>query len=98
MMHYRHLITDDDYDVITSAPNDMKINCLILQYVKLMDVPMLLEFCNVLKSIETQQCIGKTLGKGKNFGLLIKTIKLLLKYMTVHVNVFYKLACMVAAK
>ena len=66
MMHYKHLITDDDYDVITSAPNDIKINCLILQYVKLMDVPMLLKFCNVLKSIETQQYIGKTLETGKH--------------------------------
>ena len=65
MMHCKHLITDDDYDVITSAPNDIKMNCLILQYVKMMDVPMLLEFCDILKGIETQQCIGETLEKCK---------------------------------
>jgi len=66
MMHYRHLITDDDYDVITSAPNDIKMNCLILYYVKLMDVPMLVEFCNLLKDISTQCWIGEILGECKD--------------------------------
>jgi len=65
MMHCKHLITDDDYDVITSAPNDIKMNCLILQYVKVMDVSMLLEFCDILKNVETQQYIGETLGTCK---------------------------------
>jgi len=63
MMHCKHLITDDDYDMITSAPNDIKMNCSILQYVKLMDVPMLLEFCDVFRSIETQHWIGECLEK-----------------------------------
>ena len=61
MMHCKHLITDDDYDVITSAPNDMKMNCLILQYVKMMELSKLLEFCNILKDIEVQQSIGENL-------------------------------------
>ena len=61
MMHCKHLITDDDYDVITSAPNEMKMNCLTLQYVKMMDLSKLFEFCNILKDIETQHSIGETL-------------------------------------
>jgi len=61
LMYCKHLITDDDYDVITSAPNDMKMNCLILQYVKMMDTQMILEFCNVLKIVDTQKYIGETL-------------------------------------
>jgi len=65
MMHCKHLITDDDYHVITSAPNDMKMNCIILQYVKLMDIPMLLEFCEILKMIESQNYIGEKLKASK---------------------------------
>ena len=61
MMQCEHLITDDDYEAITTAPNDTKMNCLLLQYVKLMDLKMLLKFCDILKSIETQQDIGKSL-------------------------------------
>lgn len=61
MMHCEHLITDDDYEAITTAPNDIKMNCLLLQYVKLMDLKMLLKFCDILKSIETQRDIGKSL-------------------------------------
>jgi len=54
MMHCKHLITDDDYDVITSAPNDLKMNSLILQYLKLMGRDRLIKFCFVLKGIETR--------------------------------------------
>ena len=61
IMQCKHLITDDDYEAIISAPNDTKMNCLLLQYVKLMDTNMLLKFCDVLKSIETQRSIGETL-------------------------------------
>ena len=61
MMQCEHLITDDDYEAITTAPNDTKMNCLLLQYVKLMDTKMLLKFCDILKSIETQRDIGKSL-------------------------------------
>ena len=64
MMHCKHLITDDDYDVITSAPNDIKMNSLILQYVKMMSHSMFLEFCGILKGIETQRRIGVTLEAG----------------------------------
>ena len=31
MMHCEHLITDSDYEAITAAPNDIKMNCLLLQ-------------------------------------------------------------------
>ena len=61
MMQYEHLITDDDYEAITTAPNDTKMNCLLLQYVKTMDKKMLFKFCDTLKSIETQKSIGETL-------------------------------------
>ena len=61
MMHCEHLITDDDYEAITTAPNDTKMNCLLLHYVKLMDTKMKLKFCDILKSIETQKSIGETL-------------------------------------
>ena len=61
MMHFKGLITDDDYKLITSAPSDLKINALLLQYIKVMNMPTLLHFCDILKSIETQQCIGESL-------------------------------------
>ena len=61
MMHCEHLITNDDYDVITTAPNDTKMNCLLLHYVKLMDIKELFKFCVILKSIETLQSIGESL-------------------------------------
>jgi len=61
MMQCEHLITDDDYEAITTAPNDTKMNCLLLHYVKLMDMNGLIKFCGILKSIETQQSIGESL-------------------------------------
>ena len=61
MMHNEHLITDSDYEAITTAPNDINMNRLLLQYVRAMDMPELLKFCDLLKSIETQQCIGVNL-------------------------------------
>ena len=61
MMHSEHLITDSDYEAITAAPNDINMNRLLLQYVRAMDMPGLLKFCNLLKTIETHQCIGETL-------------------------------------
>jgi len=60
-MHCRHLISDGDYDVICSAPNDMKMNCLILEYLKLMNVSDLMKFCAILKEIEPQKIIGNTI-------------------------------------
>ena len=65
MMHYKHLITDDDYEAITAAPNDSKMNTVILQYVRAMDINQLNKFCDVLKSIETQKNIGDCLSTGK---------------------------------
>ena len=53
MMHCEHLITDDDYEAITAAPIDNKMNALLLQYVRSMNVKQLTKFCEILKSIET---------------------------------------------
>ena len=58
IMYCNHLITDDDHEAITTAPNDNKMNCLILQYIKLMKAEKLIEFCSILKSIETQKDVG----------------------------------------
>ena len=53
MMHCEHLMTDDDYEAITTAPNDSKMNILLLQYVRSMNVKQLSRFCDILKNIET---------------------------------------------
>ena len=58
MMHYKHLISDDDFEAITAAPNDNKINIAVLQYVKTMNMSQLNRFCDILKNIETQEIIG----------------------------------------
>ena len=63
MMHSEQLITDSDYEAITAAPNDININRLLLQYVRVMDKLNLMKFCKLLKSIETQQYIGINLEK-----------------------------------
>ena len=80
MMQCEHLITDDDYEAITTAPNDAKMNCLLLQYVKLMDMEKLLRFCSILKSIETQQHIGNSLEICKLHSCM---------YTAAHYNVVY---------
>ena len=49
MMHCEHLITDDDYEAIVAAPNDSKMNTVILQYIKKMDIIKLNSFCDILK-------------------------------------------------
>ena len=58
MMHCEHLITDDDYEAITAAPNDYKINTLLLQYVRSMSAKQLSRFCGILTSISTHKIIG----------------------------------------
>ena len=58
MMHSKQLITDSDYEAITTAPNDINMNRLLLQYVRAMNMTDLLKFCNILKDVETQHCIG----------------------------------------
>ena len=58
MMHCEYLITDDDYEAITAAPNDNKMNTLLLQYVRSMNVNQLSRFCDILKTIETHKIIG----------------------------------------
>ena len=65
MMLGECLIHTEDYNAITSAPNDLKMNCFLLQYVmqyaKLQDMEKLFKFCEVLKNIETQKCVGEKL-------------------------------------
>ena len=61
MMHCQHLITDDDYEAIAAAPNDSKMNTVILQCVRAMDLNFFMRFCDVLKNIETQISIGEYL-------------------------------------
>ena len=64
MMYCNHLITDVDYEAITAAPNDSKMNSVILEYARAMDLFTLLDFTDLLINIETQQSIGETLKKG----------------------------------
>ena len=58
MMHCNHLITDDDYKAIIAAPNDHKMNTVLLQYIRAMDTNLFIKFCDILKNIETQKIIG----------------------------------------
>ena len=64
MMHCNHLITDDDYYAITTAPNDSKMNVIILEYVRAMNPTMLFKFADLLINIETQQSVGRHLKLG----------------------------------
>ena len=52
------LITNDDYEAITAAPYDSKMNALLLQYVRSMNAEQLSRFCDILASIETHKIIG----------------------------------------
>ena len=61
MMCHERLLTNDEYDVITSAPNDLKMNCLLLHCVKMMDIFKFQQFCNILKDLGSQKRIGECL-------------------------------------
>ena len=58
MMLCEDLITDDDYKAITAAPNDTKINTLLLLYVRSMNAEQLSRFCNILTKIGAHKIIG----------------------------------------
>ena len=58
MMLCEHLITDDDYEAITAAPNDNKMNTLLLQYVRSMNTKQLSKFCDILTNIEAHKIFG----------------------------------------
>ena len=75
MMHCKHLITDDDYEAISAAPNDRMMNTVILEYVRAMDLPTLLKFANLLKAMETQRPIGSCL----EYCMYIHTVSILCK-------------------
>ena len=61
---FNHLITKEDYQAITAAPNDSQMNIAIMEYVRAMDLSTLYKFTDLLINIETQQSIGNTLKKG----------------------------------
>jgi len=61
MMLCEDLITDDDYEAITAAPTDNKMNTLLLQYVRSMNNKQLSRFCDILASIETHKEISQHL-------------------------------------
>ena len=65
MMYCKQLITDADYEAIAAAPNDIKMNTVLLQYVRQMHMSQLITFCDVLKSTETQKIIGDLLSACK---------------------------------
>ena len=64
MMQCDGLISEDDYEAITAAPTDRMMNVLILEYVRVMDLPKLLKFAGLLKNMETQERIGCNLELG----------------------------------
>ena len=64
MIHCSHLITDDDYEAITAAPNDSKMNIVLLEYIRAMDVTNLLKFADLLKGIEMHYSVGCKLKLG----------------------------------
>ena len=64
MMLSCHLITDDDYQAITAAPNDSTMNVAILEYVRAMDLTTFFKFVDLLINIDTQQTIGNSLKIG----------------------------------
>jgi len=61
MMHCNNLISHDDYNVISTAPNDIKMNCQIMQCVKLMSEQDLLRFCDTLNEIKRHHKIASVL-------------------------------------
>ena len=64
MMHSSHLITKEDYEAITAAPNDSQMNIAIMEYVRAMDLSALYKFTDLLINIEAQQSTGKALKTG----------------------------------
>ena len=61
MMHSTQLLTDDDYEAVTAAPNDLKMNSFLLQYImqyaKSPDKEKLYKFCDILKGIENHNSV-----------------------------------------
>ena len=64
MLYCNHLITDDDFEAIIAAPSDSKMNSVILEYAREMDLFTLLNFTDLLIKMETQQSVGEALKKG----------------------------------
>ena len=81
-LHCSQLINDFDYKVITTAPNDSKMNTVILQYLRAMDDPTLIKFADLLRNIETYQSVGDNLKLGMYVNIHIIVI---LKEVLIHV-------------
>ena len=65
LMLTNNFITDDEFEAISSAPNDVKMNCLLLQFMKLMKVSTLMKFYQLLQKLETQKNVCDVLLCGK---------------------------------
>ena len=87
MMHYSHLISDDNYEAIIAAPNDIKLNTVLLQYVRAMDTHLFIKFCDVLKAIETQKIIGCHLSTYSKYrGVATSKVIILEKLLNSHIH------------
>ena len=82
LLHCSQLINDFDYKVITTAPNDSKMNTVILQYLRAMDRTTLIKFADLLRNIETYQSVGDNLKLGTYVNIHIIVI---LKEVLIHV-------------
>jgi len=71
LMHTENLITDDEFEVISTAPNDMIMNSLLLQFLKIMKVS---KVYSLFKKIESQKYACYILSEGKHL------LKYVIKY------------------
>ena len=59
-------------DIVTTAQSCYNTNCLVLEYIRLMDTQTLKLFCELLKANGSQKHIGEMLFDGKQIFLLTK--------------------------
>ena len=64
-MSAEQLLNDDSLSTIEMAADKYQKNCLILNAVRLMDVALLMSFCDMLLSTDHQRHIGAALTNGK---------------------------------
>jgi len=64
-MSTQQLLSDDDLNIIEMAIDKYQKNCLMLNTVRLMDVPLLKSFCDILQKTDHQKHIAATLVNGK---------------------------------
>ena len=71
LMYTENLITDDEFEVISTAPNDIAMNSLLLQFLKIMKVS---KVYSLFEKIESQKYACYILSDGKHF------LKYVIKY------------------